>query len=333
MQENSVISDSNPAAAGPATRVGQAVFLAAVFFCFSPFSSPGLALGIGLLIAFGLGSPWPSLIKKSTRRLLQVSVVALGFGMNLTNVYAAARHGFLLAAGTILLTFLCGAWFRRLLGLRRSTATLLSAGTAICGGSAIAAVGLAITAAEAEISVALGTVFVLNAAALFLFPSLGHWIGLSQAQFGTWSGIAIHDLSSVVGAASSYGQEALQMATAVKLSRTLWIMPVALLAGLAASRGAGAARGSAGRKITVPWFVALFLLASLAGTYLAPVHRIAPALQSFARTGMTLALLCIGSGLSLSSLRSVGVKSVLHGLALWLVISISSLTALLWLGA
>ena len=153
--------------------------------------------------------------------------------MNLHAMFGAASHGFLFGLVTIALTFLLGAWLRRILRLNSSTSTLVSAGTAICGGSAIAATAIAIGAAEAEISVAMGTVFLLNAVALYLFPILGHAIGLSQLQFGTWSGIAIHDVSSVVGASSSYGQEALQTATAVKLSRTLWIIPVALIAGLA----------------------------------------------------------------------------------------------------
>jgi uncharacterized integral membrane protein (TIGR00698 family) len=296
-------------------------------FCLTPYATPGLALGLGIGLALSLGNPWPKQIRRSTKGLLQSSVVLLGFGMDLSSVFAAARSGFLLAAGTILLTFTLGAFLRRALRLRRSTATLLSAGTAICGGSAIAAVGLAITAAEAEISVALGTVFMLNAVALYLFPLLGHWLGLSQVQFGTWSGIAIHDLSSVVGAASAYGQVALQTATAVKLSRTLWIMPVALLAGLAIPRSARGNEKTAIRKVSVPWFVGLFLLASLASTFLPVVHRAAPILQGAARGGMKIALLWIGCGLSAASLRGVGIRPLIHGLSLWLVISIVSLGA------
>jgi uncharacterized integral membrane protein (TIGR00698 family) len=326
-----------PSAASVAAASGhpyvQAAFLLAVFFCLTPYASPGLALGLGLAMALLLGNPWPKLAKSGTRLLLQFSVVLLGFGMNLAAVLAAARHGFLLAAATIALTFLLGAVLRRVLQLQRSTATLLSAGTAICGGSAIAAVGLAITAAEAEMSVALGTVFMFNAVALYLFPPLGHLMGLSQVQFGTWSGIAIHDLSSVVGAASAYGQEALQTATAVKLSRTLWIIPVACLCGMVIRRPDGGPLPAARRKITIPWFVGLFLLAALARTFFVPVQRVAPMLQVAAKMGMTLALLLIGSGLSRASLRAVGIKPVLHGLALWLAISVVSFVALRWFGA
>jgi uncharacterized integral membrane protein (TIGR00698 family) len=308
-------------------------FVAVGLFCLTPFASPGLALGLGIGLALSVGNPWPTPIKRSTKGLLQVSVVLLGFGTDLSAVLASARQGFLLAAATILLTFVLGALMRRALRLTRSTATLLSAGTAICGGSAIAAVGLVIGAGEAEISVALGTVFLLNAVALYLFPLLGHWLGLTQVQFGTWSGIAIHDLSSVVGAASAYGQVALQTATAVKLSRTLWIMPVALIAGLSVPRNLTGHEGAPPRRASVPWFVGLFLLASLASTFFPAVHRAAPMLQGAARTGMTLTLLLIGSGLSAASLRRVGVRPFLHGLTLWLVISVVSLGALRWLGA
>ena len=202
----------------------------AVALALTPLASPGVALAVGLALALTVGNPWPAVTRRVSKPLLQTSVVLLGFGTNLVAVLAAARHGLLIAATTIAFTFLLGAGLRRLLRLHPSTATLLSAGTAICGGSAIAAVAVATAAAEADMSVAFGTVFLLNAIALFLFPPLGHALGLSQAQFGTWAGIAIHDVSSVVAAASSYGPEALQTATVVKLSRTLWIVPVALAA-------------------------------------------------------------------------------------------------------
>jgi uncharacterized integral membrane protein (TIGR00698 family) len=310
------------------------LFAAAAIFCLTPYASPGLALALGVGLACTLGNPWPALVRRVTRPLLQVSVVLLGFGMSLVAVLTAGREGFLLAAATILLTFLASAVFRRALRLAPSTAVLLSAGTAICGGSAIAAVGLAITAAESEMSVALGTVFLLNAVALYLFPLLGHALGLSQHQFGTWSGIAIHDVSSVVGAASAYGQQALQTATAVKLSRTLWIVPIALAAGvLVRPTGDGLPAGGRRHTLVVPWFVGLFVLASLAGTLLPSVHRAAATLQAAARTGMTLTLLLIGASLSRSSLRAVGVRAVVHGLALWLLVGLVSLAAVVWLGA
>jgi uncharacterized integral membrane protein (TIGR00698 family) len=309
--------------------ISRVAFFAAVAFSVTPYASPGIALAIGLAIALSVGNPAPGLLKKTTKPLLQISVVLLGFGMNLHAILQAARQGFVLAAATITLTFVLGAVLSRALGLQRSTATLLSAGTAICGGSAIAAVALAIGAAEAEISVAMGTVFMLNAVALYLFPVLGHALALTQTQFGTWSGIAIHDVSSVVGAASSYGQEALQTATAVKLSRTLWIIPVAFVAGLLARRGRNDAKAGKA-KIAIPWFIGLFLLASLASTFVEPIHQVAPVLQAIAKVGMTLTLLSIGASLSRSSLKTVGVKPVLLGVALWLVISVVSLAAVRW---
>ena len=317
--------NATPGAKIIAARVA---FIASALFCFTAWASPGLALAMGLALALALGNPAPGLLKKTTKPLLQASVVLLGFGMDLHAILAAARQGFVLAAATIVLTFFLGALLSRALGLQRSIATLVSAGTAICGGSAIAAVALAIGAAEAEISVAMGTVFLFNAAALYLFPLLGHALALTQVQFGTWSGIAIHDVSSVVGAASTYGQEALQTATAVKLSRTLWIIPVAFIAGLLARRAGGG--GAKGGLAQVPWFIGLFLLASLASTFVPPVHQVAPTLLVVAKAGMTLTLLAIGASLSLPSLKSVGVKPVLLGIALWLVISVVSLVAVRW---
>jgi uncharacterized membrane protein YadS len=212
------------------STLAKALVLLAVMFAVTPLATPGLALAVGLAIALTVGNPWPAATRTVSRPLLQVSVVLLGFGTNLVVMVNAARHGLVIAAATIAFTFALGAALRRTLQLQRSTATLLSAGTAICGGSAIAAVAVATDAAEAEVSVAMGTVFLLNAVALYAFPVLGHALGLSQVEFGTWAGIAIHDISSVVAAASAYGHDALQTATVVKLSRTLWIMPVALAA-------------------------------------------------------------------------------------------------------
>ncbi|MGE5359540.1 MAG: YeiH family protein [Bacteroidales bacterium] len=316
--------------------VAKVVGAAAILFVLTPLASPGLALAVGLGVALTVGNPWPAVTRRVSRPLLQASVVLLGFGTNLVVLASAARHGLLIAAATIAFTFLLGAVLRRALRLQQSTATLLSAGTAICGGSAIAAVAVATSAAEAEVSVALGTVFLLNAVALYTFPVVGHALGLSQVEFGTWAGIAIHDISSVVAAASAYGQEALQTATVVKLSRTLWIVPVALAARFFVVRQAHRqeARGGAdgahpgGRRLGVPWFIALFLTASVASTMVRPVHAVAPWLQLAARVGMTATLLLIGMNLSAGSLRKVGLRPVLHGIGLWLAISVMGLVAL-----
>ncbi len=330
-----------------ASVVPAALFVLAVLFALTPLASPGVALAVGLALTLTLGNPWPAATKRLSRPLLQASVVLLGFGTNLLAVLVAARHGLLIAAATIALTFLLGAWLRRVLWIESKTAMLLSAGTAICGGSAIAAVGLATGAAEAEMSVALGTVFLLNAVALFLFPVLGHALGLTQVQFGTWAGIAIHDVSSVVAAASAYGPQALQTATIVKLSRTLWIVPVALAARFVILRGrteaekaadaadsgrASGARSAPRRPVTIPWFIALFVAASLAGTAVPAVHALAPSLTQLAKTGMTVTLLLVGMSLSRASLRMVGVRPVLHGIGLWLAISVMALAAVRWAG-
>jgi uncharacterized integral membrane protein (TIGR00698 family) len=312
--------------------LAKALVALAVLVALSSFATPGFALAVGLTLALTTGNPWPAQARRIGKPLLQGSVVLLGFGTNLLAVLGAARQGLLIAAATIALTFLLGAALRRVLRIQPVTATLLAAGTAICGGSAIAAVAAATAAAEAEIAVALGTVFMLNAVALFVFPPIGHLLGLTQVQFGTWAGIAIHDVSSVVAAASVYGPEALQTATVVKLSRTLWIIPVALAARYVMQRGEPVAETADGQRpakrvITIPWFIGLFVVASLAGTFIPGVHAVAPSLVHLAKTGMTLTLLLVGLTLSRSSLRAVGVRPVVHGFGLWLAISVMALLA------
>ena len=241
----------------------------------------------------------------------------------------ASGAGF--AAVTTAATLGLGWWLGRVLVILPKTSALISAGTAICGGSAIAAVGSVIGVAEGEITVAMGTVFILNAVALYLFPVLGHALHMSQAQFGTWAGVAIHDISSVVGAASHYGLSALQTATAVKLSRALWIIPVAFGAAYAFKPGKHLASNASGTapaekpKVKVPWFVGFFLLASVLRSYVPEVAAAAPALSHTATTGLTLTLFLIGAGLSAQTLRSVGWRPLLQGVVLWAFISVASL--------
>jgi len=237
-------------------------------------------------------------------------------------------NGSLFAAATIGSTLLLGWWLGRRLGLSAKTATLISVGTAVCGGSAIAAVSSVIGASGAEIAVSIGTIFLLNALALYLFPVVGHLLHLSQAQFGLWAGVAIHDISSVVGAGISYGSVALQTATAVKLSRTLWIVPLTLAFAAAARRGA--APGAAAPKIAVPWFIGLFLLASLLRSYLPVIVTWSPVFSAIARHGMILVLFLIGTMLSRTALRTVGFRTAAAGAALWLFISVSSLAVILF---
>jgi uncharacterized integral membrane protein (TIGR00698 family) len=307
--------------------VRQAIFFTGAAFCLTPWASPPLALALGGVLALTHENPFARLSKKVSAKLLQVCVVFLGFGMDLPVVLRTGLEGVGLAAATIAITLGLGWALGNWLGIDRKVSALISAGTAICGGSAIAAVGSVIGVAEGEISVALGTVFILNAVALYVFPVVGHAFGLSQVQFGTWAGIAIHDISSVVGASAHYGLEALQTATAVKLSRALWIIPVSLAAAAMfrarkTDRQTPTQRQS---KLQVPWFIGFFLLASVARSFVPGMAGIAPALGHVATTGLTLTLFLIGAGLSAKTLRAVGWRPFLQGVALWLFVSVVSL--------
>jgi uncharacterized integral membrane protein (TIGR00698 family) len=289
-----------------------------------------VALALGAILALTHENPFAPLGKKVSAKLLQVCVVFLGFGMDLPVVLRTGLQGAGLAAATIATTLGLGWVLGKWLGIDRKVSALISAGTAICGGSAIAAVGSVIGVGESEISVAMGTVFILNAAALYTFPVLGHALGLSQVQFGTWAGIAIHDISSVVGASAHYGLDALQTATAVKLSRALWIIPLGL--GTAAVfRTSKIDQQNAilvKPKVQVPWFIAFFLLASVARSFVPGMTAVAPELGHVATTGLTLTLFLIGAGLSAKTLRAVGWRPFLQGVALWLFISVVSLAVI-----
>ncbi len=305
----------------------QLLFAALAVLCLTPWASPPLALGAGMALALTLGNPFPKVGKVAAPKLLQGCVVLLGFGMNLAVVLKAGASGAVFAAVSIGVTFALGYWLRGRLGIAQKTSALISAGTAICGGSAIAAVGSVIDAEEGDMTVAMGTVFVLNAVALFVFPPIGHALGLTPTQFGTWAGVAIHDISSVVGAAAHYGGGALGTATAVKLSRALWIVPVSLAAAFAFRRSADGEHTPG--RLHIPWFIGLFLLASVARTLLPPIASFAPALTHLATVGLTLTLFLIGTGLSRETLRRVGWKPMAQGVALWLVISAGSLWAVM----
>ena len=296
--------------------------------------SPPTALVAGFLFAFFIGNPLAKWTHRSTKWLLQICVVVLGFGMNLPSVLRLGLHGALFAAATIGATLVLGRWLGRKLALGQKTSMLIAAGTAICGGSAIAAVSAVIGAEEEEIAVSIGTVFFLNAVALYIFPAIGHVLNLSQAQFGLWAGVAIQDISSVVGAGLSYGPGAVQTAIAVKLSRTLWIVPLTLALALrpAALKSPGMGTQFAvptdRTKIAVPWFIGFFLLASLLRSYVPAISDWSPQLSEIARRGMSLVLFLIGTSLSLDSLRVVGGRTIVTGLILWLFISGASLTAI-----
>lgn len=303
----------------------KAVFILLIFFILSPWASPPIALALGLVVALFIGNPYPAMTGKPARYLLQASVVLLGFGMNLTAVYEAGKDGILFTIATIFGTLVLGYLVGKLLTVNRRTSDLISAGTAICGGSAIAAVGPAIRAENEEMSVSLGTVFILNSIALLVFPLIGHSLGLTQGQFGVWAAIAIHDTSSVVGASQTYGAEALAIATTVKLARALWIAPVALLFAYIYRNNEGGPKA----KIVMPWFIFLFLLATVIRTYAPPsvLPSIFDSLVNLAKAGMTLTLFLIGAGLSRETLKKVGVRPLIQGVILWAVISAVALAA------
>lgn len=294
------------------------LFLALVALSFSPLISPPIALLLGILFVnlFGKVLETDDFVKK----LLQYSIVGLGFGINLKTAIEAGSQGFLFTVSTIILVMVLGMILAKIFRIDKTIAQLISAGTAICGGSAIAAVSPILKANSKQTSVALGIVFVLNAVALFIFPEIGHYFNLSQNQFGIWSAIAIHDTSSVVGASSKYGSEALQIATTVKLARALWIIPLAFIISIfTKSEG----------KIKIPYFIGFFVLAILAGTYLPFLKNFNHYISDFSRDLLKVALFLIGAGLSLQNLKNIGLKPLLLGIILWLLISGISLFAIL----
>lgn len=293
------------------------IFLLAFVFCLSPLITPPIALLMGLIIAQFIGHPYLHLNHKATHILLQISVVGLGFGMNVNHAMKAGKEGILFTVISIVGTLAIGFIMGKFLKIEKKTSYLISAGTAICGGSAIAAISPVIKAEEKQISVALGTIFILNSIALVLFPVIGHHLNLSQNQFGLWCAIAIHDTSSVVGAASKYGTEALEIATTVKLARALWIIPVAFFSTLLFKNKSS--------KLKIPYFIGLFVLAMMANTYSPLVQEYSSYLVAIAKAGLTVTLFLIGCGLSKKVLQSVGIKPLLQGVVLWLIISVAAL--------
>lgn len=287
----------------------------------TPWSSPARALLLGMMVGLLLGHPYVLQSKKLSGLLLRACVVLLGFTMNFEAVLRVGLHGLGLAMLTIGLTFALGALLGRMLRVPARTSLLISAGTAICGGSAIAAVGAVCEAEESEMTVSLATIFLLNALALYLFPPIGLSLHLSQIDFGVWSGIAIHDVSSVVGAASSYGPVALETATAVKLSRALWIAPIALVVARIYRKQS--------KKDPFPWFILLFMLASASRAAFPWLQSLSPFITAVSHAGLGLTLFLIGSGLSPGTLRSVGWRALAEGLMLWLLVSLLSLGAVL----
>ena len=290
---------------------------------FSAWVTPPVVLFIGLVFALLCGQAYPTFNKKVSKKLLQYSVIGLGFGMNLQASLASGKEGMLFTIISVIGTLLIGMFIGcKVLKLNRNTSYLISSGTAMCGGSAIAAVGPIIKAKDTDMSMALATVFILNAIGLFLFPIMGHWLGLSQQEFGTWAAIAIHDTSSVVGAGAAYGEEALQVATTIKLTRALWIIPLALITSIIFR--------SEGKKISIPWFILFFIVAMLINTYLlADYPEIGKFIAGIARKGLILTMFFIGASLSVDVIKSVGIRPLLQGILLWIIISAGSLAYIL----
>lgn len=293
-----------------------------------PGDTPPVALALGVVFGLIFEHPFAGQSRRASKFLLQASVVGLGFGMNLHQVLKAGASGFLYTLCGIAFALSMGWLLGKLLQVQANSSYLISIGTAICGGSAIAAVAPVIEASDEQLSVSIGTVFILNAIGLILFPPLGQHFHLSQSQFGLWAALAIHDTSSVVGAGARYGAVALAVATTVKLARALWIVPVTLAT--AALRHHHLTKSDlhlhpntrdVETSIQWPWFILFFLLAAVMNTYVAPGNRAYIAAASVAKIGLTATLFLIGTGISRKSVREVGVRPLAQGVVLWLVVA------------
>jgi len=301
--------------------VNKAIFFAGVILAASGLVSPAIALLAGLIFGLTLPHPFPAQSSAVTKQLLQASVVALGFGMNLHEVLRAGRSGFVYTAVSITTALLIGLGIGYLLRVSRKASFLISAGTAICGGSAIAAVGPISGASEEEMAVSLGAVFILNSVALFIFPPVGFALHMSQSQFGLWSALAIHDTSSVVGATAKYGAIALAVGTTIKLARALWIVPLSVGTAVAFKSKA---------RIQWPWFILFFCLAALLNTILPSLATVFGALNHIGKLGLTVTLFLIGASLNRETLAKVGVRPLVQGLTLWIIVGASTLALVLF---
>lgn len=293
------------------------LYILIAFICLTPWVTPPLALLFGLIFALTLESPFPAFNKKASKYLLQISVVGLGFGMNLHESLKAGSDGIIFTIISVISVLALGVLLGKQMKVDKKTSYLIASGTAICGGSAIAAVSPIIKADQNQISISLATVFILNAIALFIFPVLGHWLHLTEHQFGVWAAIAIHDTSSVVGAGAAYGEEALKVATTVKLTRALWIIPLSIFTSFYFK--------SKGDKVFIPWFILFFIIAMLINTFTKIPLDVTQNIVSVAKQGLTLTLFFIGAGLSKNAIKEVGFNSMILGVSIWLFIGLISL--------
>jgi len=306
------------------------LFLVGLILSANGIISPPVALILGIVFGLCFEHPMRTASANLSKLLLQVSVVALGFGMDLRQVLRVGYSGFVYTAISITAAMLVGILLGKLLEVGRKSSLLICVGTAICGGSAIAAVAPITNATEEEVSVSMGTVFLLNSIALFLFPAVGHAMHLSQSQFGLWAALAIHDTSSVVGAASVYGNQALAIGTTVKLTRALWIVPVSLLTAAFVARSAKAKGESVEgqTKRTMPWFILFFCGAAAISTYVPRLHSLFADLNRLGKQGLTATLFLIGTSLSKDTLVRVGIRPLVQGTLLWIVVGAASLAAI-----
>ena len=294
------------------------LFIILAALCFFPVVSPPIALFLGIIFVNIFGQVFNA--DKIIKIVLQVSIVGLGFGINLKQALQAGSEGFLFTVFSITLIVVLGIVLGYIFRIDKIITQLISFGTAICGGSAIAAIAPILKADGKQTSVSLGIIFLLNALALFIFPEIGQYFHLSQNQFGIWSAIAIHDTSSVVGAASKYGHEALQTATTVKLARALWIIPISFVLSFL---------NKSGGKIKIPYFIGFFVLAILVNSYFPAIKEVTDYVVDFSKSSLKVALFLIGIGLSFQNLKNIGIKPLLLGIILWVVISVISLFAVL----
>jgi uncharacterized integral membrane protein (TIGR00698 family) len=302
-------------------RAPRILFFLGLVLSASGFISPPFALLGGLVFGLTLQHPYPDESSRLAKFLLQASVVALGFGMDLHDVFHAGRSGFLYTAASITFAMLMGMGLGYLFGVGKKAAFLISAGTAICGGSAIAAVGPIVNASEEEMAVSLGAVFILNSVALFLFPGIGYALHLTQSQFGLWAALAIHDTSSVVGATAKYGVIALAIGTTIKLARALWIVPLSFVTAVTLKSKA---------RIQWPWFILLFCLAALMNSWFPAFHAAFGVFNHLGKIGLTVTLFLIGTGLSKETIKVVGVRPLLQGVVLWIIVGCGSLALILF---
>jgi uncharacterized integral membrane protein (TIGR00698 family) len=307
------------------TTIARVLFLVVGLFTLLPIISAGVALMMGMFFALTIGNPYLATTHRYTPILLQVSVVGLGAAMNLMTIAAVGMHGALYTAVGISMTLALGLALGKLTRTNYTTSLLLSVGTAICGGSAIAAVASTMRAKDHEVSLSLTIVFFLNALALFLFPWIGHWAGFDENQFGLWSALAIHDTSSVVGAASQYGTKALEVATTVKLARALWIVPVVCVVSLFWMRKDGAC---AQTKVKRPWFILGFLLMAALVTWAPTLIPAGHVVSDVSQRTLVLALFLIGSGMARSTLKNIRYRPFVHGLVLWIIVGSASFLAI-----